>query len=206
MTRNLSAFSRFLETASFSQGSILNASSVARECAVERKVVENYFSILEDLLIGYRLPVFTKKAKRRVAAHHKFYFFDVGIYRRVRPSGPLDMPEEMEGSAFETLVFQELRAFNDYLRLGYELYYWHTANQTEVDFVLYGPKGLKAFEVKRTGRISENMLRGLRVFQKDYPSAKAYFIYGGTRRFYEGKITILPIQEALLNLPDILKS
>ncbi len=206
LTRNLSAFSRFLEAASFSQGSILNASSVARECAVERKVVENYFSILEDLLIGYRLPVFTKKAKRRVAAHHKFYFFDVGIYRRVRPSGPLDMPEEMEGAAFETLVFQELRAFNDYLRLGYELYYWHTANQREVDFVLYGPKGLKAFEVKRIGRISESMLRGLRVFQKDYPSAKAYFIYGGTRRFYEGNMSILPIQEALLNLPDILKN
>lgn len=206
LTRNLSAFSRFLEAASFSQGSVLNTSGVARECAVERKVVENYFSILEDLLIGCRLPVFTKKAKRRMVSHHKFYFFDVGVYRTIRPSGPLDMPEEMEGLAFETLVFQELRAINDYLRLGYELYYWHTSNQVEVDFVLYGNKGLKAFEVKRTGRLQENMLRGLKAFLKDYPSAKAYLIYGGTRRLYEGKITILPVQEALLTLPDILKS
>lgn len=206
LTRNLSAFSRFLEAASFSQGSVLNTSGVARECAVERKVVENYFSILEDLLIGRRLPVFTKKAKRRMVSHHKFYFFDVGVYRTIRPSGPLDMPEEMEGLAFETLVFQELRAINDYLRLGYELYYWHTSNQVEVDFVLYGNKGLKAFEVKRTGRLQENMLRGLKAFLKDYPSAKAYLIYGGTRRLYEGKITILPVQEALLTLPDILKS
>ena len=79
LTRNLGAFSRFLEAASFSQGSILNISSVARECAVERKVVESYFMILEDLLIGYRLPVFAKKAKRRVASHPKFYFFDVGV-------------------------------------------------------------------------------------------------------------------------------
>lgn len=206
LTRNLSAFSRFLEAASFSQGSVLNTSGVARECAVERKVVENYFSILEDLLIGRRLPVFTKKAKRRMVSHHKFYFFDVGVYRTIRPSGPLDMPEEMEGLAFETLVFQELRAINDYLRLGYELYYWHTSNQVEVDFVLYGNKGLKAFEVKRTGRLQENMLRGLKAFLKDYPSAKAYLIYGGTRRLYEGTITILPVQEALLTLPDILKS
>ena len=206
LTRNLNAFSRFLEAASFSQGSVLNTSGVARECAVERKVVENYFSILEDLLIGCRLPVFTKKAKRRMVSHHKFYFFDVGVYRAIRPSGPLDMPEEMEGVAFETLVFQELRAINDYLRLGYELYYWHTSNQVEVDFVLYGNKGLKAFEVKRTSRLQENMLRGLKAFLKDYPSAKAYLIYGGTRRLYEGKITILPVQEALLTLPDILKS
>lgn len=204
LTRNLGAFSRFLEAASFSQGAVVNTSSVARECGIERKVVENYFSILEDLLIGYRVPVFTKKAKRRMTAHQKFYFFDVGIYRTLRPSGPLDAPEEIEGLALETLVFQELKAVNDCLKLGYDLYYWHTANQVEVDFILYGSRGLKAFEVKRTSRISESMLRGLRIFQKDYPSAESYFIYGGKRKFYEGNITILPVEEALAKLSDIL--
>jgi len=69
LTRNLSAFARFLEAASFSQGSVLNISSVARECHVERKVVENYFLILENLMIGYRIPIFSKKAKRRLVAH-----------------------------------------------------------------------------------------------------------------------------------------
>ncbi len=204
LTRNLGAFSRFLEAASFSQGAVVNTSSVARECGIERKVVENYFSILEDLLIGYKVPVFTKKAKRRMTAHQKFYFFDVGIYRTLRPSGPLDSPEEIEGISIETLVFQELKAVNDCLKLGYDLYYWHTANRMEVDFVLYGARGLKAFEVKRTSRISESMLRGLRIFQKDYPSAKLFFLYGGKRRFYEGNITILPIEDALLKLSDIL--
>ncbi len=204
LTRNLGAFSRFLEAASFSQGAIVNTSSVARECGIERKVVENYFSILEDLLIGYKVPVFTKKAKRRMTAHQKFYFFDVGIYRTLRPSGPLDSPEEIEGMAIETLLFQELKAVNDCLKLGYDLFYWHTANRVEVDFILYGKRGLKAFEVKRTSRISESMLRGLRIFQKDYPTAKSYFIYGGKRRYYEGNITILPIEEALLKLSDIL--
>mgnify|MGYP001589176830 CR=1 FL=1 len=204
LTRNLGAFSRFLEAASFSQGAIVNTSSVARECGIERKVVENYFSILEDLLIGYKVPVFTKKAKRRMAAHQKFYFFDAGIYRTLRPSGPLDSPEEIEGMALETLLFQELKAVSDCLKLGYDLYYWHTANRVEVDFILYGRRGLKAFEVKRTSRISESMLRGLRIFQKDYPSAKSYFIYGGKRRYYEGNITILPVEEALLKLSDIL--
>ena len=204
LTRNLGAFSRFLEAASFSQGAVVNTSSIARECGIEHKVVENYFSILEDLLIGYKIPVFTKKAKRRMAAHQKFYFFDVGIYRTLRPSGPLDAPEEIEGMALETLVFQELKAVNDCLKLGYDLYYWHTANRVEVDFILYGKRGLKAFEIKRTSRISEGMLRGLRIFQKDYPSAKSYFIYGGKRRYYEGNITILPAEEALVQFSNIL--
>jgi len=204
LTRNLGAFSRFLEAVSFSQGSVLSISSVARDCSIERKVVENYFTILEDLLIAYRIPIFAKRAKRRLAAHPKFYFFDVGLYRTLRPTGPLDMPEEIGGHAIETLFLQELRAINAYFRLGYNIFYWMTSNNIEVDFVLYGDKGIKAFEIKRTGRISSSMLKGMRAFQKDYPNARMYFIYGGERHLREGDIAIIPIRDALKELPKIL--
>ena len=204
LTRNLSAFSRFLEIASFSQGSMLNVSEVARESAIKRKIVENYFNILEDLLIAYRVPVFTKKAKRRVVAHPKFYFFDVGIYRTLRPMGPLDLPEEAEGAACETLLFQELNALNSSLELDYDIYYWRTANNIEVDFILYGTKGIKAFEIKRGRRISRDMLRGLKAFLSDYSMAKAYFIYGGEKYMREGNIEIIPISSIFKKLPQIL--
>jgi predicted AAA+ superfamily ATPase len=204
LTRNLGAFYRFMETVSFSQGSVLNISEVSRECAVERKVVENYFTILEDLLIGYRVPVFTKKSKRRLISHPKFYFFDVGVYGILRPMVPLDMPEEVQGVALETLFFQELKAINDYLNLGYKIFYWKTSNNIEVDFVLYGERGIRVFEIKRTGRISASMLKGLKSFLKDYPLSKAYFFYGGKRQMYEGNIEIIPIEDALKGLSDIL--
>jgi predicted AAA+ superfamily ATPase len=204
LTRNLGAFSRFLEAASFSQGSVLNISAVARDCAVERKVVENYFSILEDLLIAYRIPVFSERAKRRMIAHPKFYFFDAGVYRTIRPMGPLDRPEEVEGIAYETLVFQELKAINSYLESGYEIFYWRTADDMEVDFVLYGGKGILAFEVKRTAKVSREMTRGLRAFLKAYPMAKTCLIYGGERRLRDDNIEIMPIKEFLLSLPTLL--
>lgn len=205
LTRNLGAFSRFLETASYSQGSILNVSEVAREAAIERKVVENYFTILEDLLIGYRIYPFTKRAKRRMIVHPKFYFFDVGIYRAIRPTGPLDMPEMIDGIALETLLFQELLAINDYHNLGYKIHYYRTADGTEVDFVLYGEKGIKAFEVKRSKRLNPSMFRGLKKFLKDYPSAKTYFLYGGNRIMKEGEIEIIPLKEAIKKLKNILE-
>jgi len=204
LTRNLGVFSRFLEAASFSQGSVLNISEVARECAVERKVVENYFTILEDLLLAYRVPVFTKRAKRRLTAHPKFYFFDVGVYRTLRPMGPLDTPEEVDGISYESLFFQELAAINEYLRLGYKIYYWRTSNNIEVDFVLYGNRGLKVFEVKRKSKIKKTDIRGLKSFSGDYSAAKPYFIYGGKRQMSEGKIDILPFEFALQNLSSIL--
>jgi uncharacterized protein len=202
LTRNMAAFARFMESASFSQGAVLNISEVARECSVERKVVEGYFSILEDLLIAYRVPVFTKKAKRKLIAHPKFFFFDVGVYRTIRPTGPLDRPEEIEGSALETLVFQELNSLNKNMNLDYQISYWRTFNQTEVDFVLYGERGIKAFEVKRTAKVRLKELQGLKLFLKDYPMAKAFYLYGGSRTYQEGNIEIIPIQDALGKLPE----
>ncbi len=197
LTRNLGAFSRFLETASFSQGQVLNVSEVARECACHRKVVENYFSILRDMMIGDYLFVFSKKAKRRLILHPKFYFFDAGVYRTLRPAGPLDMPSEIEGIALETFVYQEIKALNDYLDLGYSLFYWRSANQFEVDFVLYGKKGIMAVEVKRTKKPTTKDFKGLKMFLQDYPKARAYLIYLGEKVMSDGKIEILPVKEFL---------
>lgn len=199
LTRNLGAFSRFLETASFSQGAVLNLSSVAQDSGINRKVVENYFSILEDLMIAQRVPIFTKKAKRKVIAHPKFYFFDAGVYRSIRPKGPYDLPEETDGAAIETLIFQELRAVNSYLDLGYEMFYWRTVDQVEVDFILYGEKGLKAIEVKRTSKLNPRDFHGLKAFSKDYPLAKCYLLYGGDRKLFEGNIEVIPIEDFLKN-------
>ena len=204
LTRSLGAFARFIEAASFSQGSVLNISEVSRECAVERKVVENYFSILEDLLIGFRIPVFTRKAKRKMIRHPKFYFFDTGVYRTIRPMGPLDFPEEAEGITFESLFLQEIRAINDYYGLGYKIYYWRTAAGLEVDFILYGKRGIKAFEIKRRGRVSPSMLSSLKAFSADYPDSQAFFIYGGRKKMYIDGIKIIPIKEAISNIKEMI--
>ncbi len=204
ITRNIGAFTRFLETASFSQASVLNISEVAREAGIERRSVSTYFSILEDLLLAYRLPVFSRRAKRRLVSHDKFYFFDAGVFRAVRPSGPLDGPSEIDGAALETLVFQELAAINDYLGFGFDIRFWRTSNGTEVDFVLYGERGLIAVEVKNTGRVLERDLSGLRSFSRDYPEARCLLFYRGDRREYCDDIEIIPVHEALRHLPSLL--
>jgi len=206
LTRNLSSFARFLEAASFSQGEALSISGVARECSVHRKVVESYFEILDDLLIGLRVPVFTKKAKRRLTSHPKFYFFDVGVFRAIRPKGYLDSPEEIDGAALATLVFQECRAVNDNFQMEYDIFYWRTSNGTEVDFILYGEKGLWGIEVKRKSKLNNKDFSGLKSFQRDYPDAELLLLYGGEKTMYFDDITVYPIEYALTNLFSILDS
>lgn len=205
VTRNIGNFARFLETASFSQGEVLNISAVAREASVSRKVAEAYFDILEDLLIAHRIPVFQKRAKRRLIQHPKFYFFDVGVYRTIRPKGPLDTPEKIDGAALETLVLQELRAWIDYNNIALSIYYWRTSNQQEVDFILYGEAGFVALEVKRSNRFKQEDLRGLRAFKADYPGCKCILLYQGVETLYPKGFEVIPIEQILKN-PDSLIS
>jgi len=195
LIRNIGPFSRFLETASFSQGSILNVSTVARDCAVPRKTVEGYFDILLDLQIAYRIPLFQKKSKRKTQAHPKFYFFDAGLFMALKPVGPLDAEQDVVGPALETLVLQELKALVSYLRKRYQIYYWRSAGNMEVDFVLYGEKAFFAIEVTKSGRVREADVGGLRAFLKEYPNAIAFLLHGGVDRYYEDAIHYIPVTE-----------
>ena len=205
LTRNLDAFSRFLVAASFSQGAVLSVSAVARDLGLPRKTVEGYFQLLDDLLISVRVPVFTRRAKRATIAHAKFYYFDTGVYRALRPRGPLDATEDIEGPAVETLVLQELRATIDNLDLGYDLFYWRTRDQKEVDFVLYGERGLVAIEVKRSATFRDRDLADLRLFATDYPAARCLLLYGGEREYVVGKMRVVPLAAALPRLGALIR-
>jgi uncharacterized protein len=205
LTRNISAFTRFLEVASFSQGSLINASEIAREVGIARQVINDYFEILESLLIAYRIEPFTRRAKRRTMLHPKFYFFDAGVYRTLRPKGPLDTNDELDGASLETIFLQSLKAINDYQELGYNIYFWRTSSGHEVDFVIYGERGLHAFEIKRSGNITRKSLRGLIAFQKDFPEAKLHLLYLGNRREYHQEIAVIPFLDGLKELSKIIQ-
>lgn len=200
LIRNLGAFHRFLEAVSFSHAAPLNVTEVARECAVGRKTVEGFVGILEDLLLAYRLPVFDKRARRRVTVHPKFYWADTGLFRALRPSGPLDRPEEIRGPALEGLVAQHIRAWVDYSGNGAKAYFWRTRGGSEVDFVLYGPEGMWALEVKHSGRVRPADLRALRAFREDYPKTHCRLAYLGTERLMIDGILCLPVLELLRGL------
>ncbi|MDE0093948.1 MAG: DUF4143 domain-containing protein [Gammaproteobacteria bacterium] len=203
LTRNIENFYRFLEAISYSHASLLNKTNVARECQVSRKVVESYVNILYDLLLAFQLPIFTKRAKRAVVAHSKFYLFDAGVFRVLRPSGPLDRPHEIDGAGLEGLVAQNLRAWTDYRNERTKLYFWRTQAGTEVDFVLYGNSEFYAIEVKNSDRIESKDVRGLKTFQKDYPEASTILLYRSQVPLSVSGVTCLPVEEFLKKLtPD----
>ncbi|MCK5805471.1 MAG: ATP-binding protein [Lentisphaeria bacterium] len=200
LVRSVGSFSRFLEAISFSHGGVLNASAVARECQVSRSTVEGYLSILEDLLLGFRIPVFNRRAARKLVVHPKFYLLDCGVYRKLRPRGPLDRSDEIGGAALEGLVAQHLRAWIAYSRKDHKLHYWRTKAGNEVDFVIYGSDCFAAVEVKAARRVERRDLRGLRAFLDDYPESDAILLYGGKERLRINGILCLPCEQFLRDL------
>lgn len=203
LVRKLGDFARFLETVSFSHGSVLNVTNIAKECGISRRIVESYINILQDFLLAYLLPVFTKRAQRELIAHPKFYYFDAGIFRYLRPQGPLDKVSEIDGAALEGLVGQHLHAWCRSQSEPHTFAFWQTRSGLEVDFVVYGPKIFIGIEVKNTNQLSNKDFSGLKAFKDEYPEAKTLMVYRGNRRYVANGIFCMPCAEFLLRIhPD----
>ena len=198
--RNIGNFARFLEVMSFSHAQVLNLTNVARECEVGRKTVAGYLKVLEDLLLSFRVPVFTRRARRATAAHPKFYYFDAGVFVSLRPKGPLDRRDEIDGASLEGIVAQHLRAWTAYSSKKVDLFYWRTRSGVEVDFVLYGQGGFWAFEVKNGRDVRPEDLRSLKTFREDYPECEPMFLHRGTDRLRIDGIACVPVDEFLRGL------
>ena len=209
LVRTLAPFARFLESASFSHGSTLVSSAIARDCGIGRTTVDGYLKILFDLMIASTLPMFTKRAKRAMTVTPKFYFFDTGVYRTLRPRGPLDRPSEIDGAALEGLVFQHLKAYLDYSGRSGSLYSWRTAEGKEVDFVIYDEHDFVALEVKNAARLDARDFAGFKSFVADYPEARAVLLYRGDIQYMHGNTLVAPVANYLRELvpnepsPDI---
>ena len=168
--RNIPSFSKFLEVASFSNGEIVNYANIATDCGVSAPTVKEYFQILEDTLVGRFIPSFQKKPKRRVILSPKFYFFDMGIANNLMKRGEIKYGSDTFGHAFEHFIFNELIAHRHYSGIDYQLSYWRTASQYEVDFIL-GNNEI-AIEVKSTEQASSKHFKGLKAFSEEYKAKR----------------------------------
>ncbi len=174
LVRNLNAFQRFLDVAALSSGEMLNYNNIAQECGVSATTVSSYFDILEDTLIGYRIPSYTKTMKRRLVQAPRFYYFDVGIANHLLHRKELVRGSVDYGHAFEHLVIQELVAWMHYSHSDEKLSYWRTYSGIEVDAIIGDAR--VAIEIKSVEDVLPRHLKGLKIFGEEYPSSRRIII------------------------------
>ena len=172
--RNVHTFSRFLEVAALTNGEMINYTNIASDCGISAKTIKEYFQILEDTLIGRYLPSFQKRPKRRVITAPKFYMFDIGITNYLLNRTKIEKGTELFGKAFEHFIYQEIYAHSRYSDVNYPMYYWRTASQIEIDFVLGDHE--VAIEVKATDQATVRHLKGLKAFAEEYDVKKLILV------------------------------
>jgi uncharacterized protein len=181
LTRNLAAFSKFLDVAGYSNGELLNYTNIARECGVDSKTIKEYFQILQDTLIGSTVEPFKKRQERNVISKaQKFYFFDVGIANYISKTVIQECRGELFGKSLEHLIYMELLAYRSYSEKDFPINFWRTKQGQEVDFVL--GSGAVAIEIKGKEHISNSDLRHLKAFYKIYSPQKSFLVNMAPRK------------------------
>jgi predicted AAA+ superfamily ATPase len=165
VTRNIPAFSRFLDVAAISNGEIVNFNNIASDCGVSAPTVKGYFRILVDTLIGRFIPAFRKRVKRRLITAPRFVFFDTGILAQLTRRGEVQEGSELFGRAFEHFLTLEVFAHASYSDIDYPVSYWRTASGIEVDLILGDQV---AVEIKSTDRVVDKHLKGLRALREEH--------------------------------------
>jgi uncharacterized protein len=177
LVRNLQGFQHFLDIAVAQYSEQINFSAVSRDCQVALSTVREYYSILEDTLVGFFLYPYAKSERKRMSRQPKFYFFDNGVTRALLGSLQ-DPPTPLErGRLFEQWILQEIVRINEYDQKDWKLSFWRTTHGAEVDILISrGTKIMYAIECKYKRQPSSSDLSGLRSFHENYPEVPCFVV------------------------------
>lgn len=198
LTRKISHFTEFLDLVALCNGEEISYQSIAVDCGVSANSIKNYIQILEDTLVAFQLPGFTKTRKRKSISRAKLYFFDIGVVNSLAGRGEIMAGSELFGKAFEHFIVLEVRAFLSYFRKDVNMYYWRSTSQFEVDLVL-GTQW--AIEIKSTTMVQDKHLKGIRALKEENAIENFAVVSCDTiERVTKDNITIFPWKRFLQKL------
>lgn len=203
ISRNIGGFSRFLDMAAQQNGELVNYSAVARECGLPIRTVQSYYEILEDTLIGIKLPAWRHTIRKQLSAHPKFYLFDTGVTNAINGMLGGGLDARLQGRLFEQFIVLETQRRLSYAKSETRMYYWRTNHGAEVDLILERRnRVLAAIEIKSGENPGSPSLTGLQSFRGENPKAPMYVVCRSPQPYRSGDATVLPWKEYLSSLEE----
>jgi predicted AAA+ superfamily ATPase len=199
LVRKIENFSRFIDFAAMTSGQLLNFESIARDAQVPARTIREYYSLLEDTLMGYTLAPIKATAKRKCISSSKFYFFDIGVMNSILGRKSIAKKTKEYGYLFEHFIFLELKAYIDYFSSDSKLSFWRVDEENEVDFVV---NEKIAIEVKATELVIEKHLKGLVKFSMNGPVEKKIVVSLDKNKRTIGDVEVYPYDLFLKELWD----
>jgi len=199
LSRNVGAFSRFLELAARESGTAPNMANLSQETGVSQPAIKEFYNILVDTLVAERVDPYLKKPRKQILSSSRYYLFDIGVRNAVARL-PLthDLINAQKGTLFEHAVILEIIRRIRALDKNYKVNYWRTKSGAEVDCIIDMGDKVIPIEIKASKNVSLGKLKGLKIFLEDYKSvAKEGFVItmGERREKLAHNITAIPWQE-----------
>lgn len=174
--RELESFRYFLEVAAQANGKIINFSNIAKDVGVTDQVVKDYFSILEDTLIGYFLQPFEHSFRKRLSKKPKFYYFDTGVVRTLARLIEIPLAEKTHnyGFAFEHFIINQCIQLASYCHRNFRFSYLSTKDDAEIDLIVERPgEKILFIEIKSADNVEERHLSTLKALARDFGDCEA---------------------------------
>jgi len=204
LIRNVPPFLRFMAVAGQINGQAFNSQNISREAAVARSTVDTYFAILADTLVGHILPAWRPGLKVREIAQPKFYWFDPGVARAAAGLLADKVDRFWQGKALETLIFHELRVYNEISGKHRGIAYYRTPAGVEIDFIIETSKGQRnrpsqvvAIEIKlaeKWDRVWDKPMRSL-AENSGIRVDHMIGVYCGTRSYLFDGVHVMPVAD-----------
>jgi predicted AAA+ superfamily ATPase len=202
--RNLDSFSKFLELAAQTNGSIVNFSNISKQIGVASKTVKEYYSILEDTLVAIKIPAWERSVRKQLQKAAKYYFFDNGALNALTGELKTELKTRSfrYGQLFKNLVINEIAKRIHVNKFNYAMFHYRTNYGQEIDVILEDPatNKLLAIEVKSddgSSLTSVQKFAALHHFKEDFPHTSLYVFCRTPRAFTRFDITFLPFLDGL---------
>ena len=203
LIKDLVPFRRFMEVVAQLNGEIINYANCARIVGCDTKTIKNYFSILEETLVGFQLDAYHTSIRKRIIQAPKFYLFDPGVKRAMDKTLSIELsPRNFAyGKAFEHFIITQIIFLSDYHRKDFTCCYLKTKDGAEIDLIVERP-GLPTalIEIKSTTKVIKEDYNNLIKFQKDLKDSQGFcFSMDPYERCVDG-INVLPWEKGLVEL------
>ena len=190
---------RFWTMLAHNQGSVLNASHLARNLDVSGTTIGRYLDLMTDLLLVRRLKPWTTNVGKRLVKSPKIYVRDSGITHALL--NILDynslLGHPVVGGSWEGFVIENIMSV---VPSRVQPYYYGTPRGAEIDLVLEFPGGNKwAIEIKRNS--APSISKGFYSGCEDIKPDKRFVVYSGLESFSMGEgITAISLSKLMAEL------
>ncbi len=174
-TDNILSYNKLIEILAVNNGKLLNINKIAVQTGFSRGEIEKYLFLLNETFVTHGInPFFTNKLKE-ITKMPKIYFEDTGLRNLAINNFNNLAKREDNGILLENFTVNEISKLN---LIIWDLKFWRTKMQSEVDFIFQKNNVVYPIEVKfqKFKAEKDSIPSGIKSFINEYHSRKAIVV------------------------------